>query len=253
MKIFPKREMLIISLLLFSLVSCKKSTDSRITEFVFAYRNSFAAVANSNPYIVSSSAEKTSANEVTIRFYTKSTEETSMESDLLRKSLPEIVGTAILQEPSSKQLINDGVKFNVKILDEGGQNVLYSKVFDKESVGKSPATNNTGTPGIAQILDGFNKNLPVTDPSTGIKIVKIEAGDDQDIIYKAIVPPNMAELFKSDGAKELLKEELLRSPQIKDILMRSENFGISKLKYKYMDEKENLITEISISKADLKL
>ncbi|RYE81903.1 MAG: S9 family peptidase, partial [Methanosarcinales archaeon] len=61
-----------------------------------------------------------------------------------------------------------------KVLDEIGQNVLYSEVYDQKSPGKS--TNQiaaTEDPGIGQILESFNKNLPITDPSTGIKIVKI--------------------------------------------------------------------------------
>lgn len=253
MKIFLKREIIVISLLLLCLVSCKKSTDTRIAEFVSEYRNSVALVAKSSPYIASTSAEKTAPNEVTIRIYTKSTDETELESDLIRKSLPDAIGTALLQEPSCKELMNDGVKFNIKVLDENGQKVFYSEVFDKKSLEKPTSqTATTSDPGIGQILESFNKNLPITDPSTGIKIVKIEAGTDHDIIYHAVVPSNMVQLFKLDGTNEILKDELLRNPQIKQILSKSEGFGISKLKYRYVDEKENLITEISISKSDIK-
>jgi len=255
MKIFLKQEIIIISLSLFCLVSCKKSTESKISEFISVYKKTFTSIAESNPYIVSTSAEKTAADEITIRFYTKSSgeDDNDIGIDMVRKSLPEVIGAAISQEKDGKDLINNGVKFNIKILDENGQKVFYSEVYDKNSIEKTVSSNPIQTNGgINQVLDVFNKSLPITDPTTGIKIVNISAGTDNDIIYTAVIPEAMIEVFKLDGTKEMLKDDLLRNSQIKELLLKSKAYGISKLKYIYKDEKDNAIVEVVINTSDIK-
>ena len=131
------------------------------------------------------------------------------------------IAVALNSEKSINELVEDGVNFKIKVIDKDGQ-LQYTEIYDKskfQSLGKIDLNPETGTSteDLNKILDIYNKNLPQEDPSTGIKITKIEAGNNHDIIYSAEVPDELKEVLKLNNAKTLMKDEMLRQPQIQNI------------------------------------
>lgn len=236
--------------------SCQKSLDHRMVQFISEYQNAIGPLTRNNNYISSSSAEKSAADEITIRFYLKEQSGEDLGLEMVKKSLPQVIATALNKEKIGQDLINDGVKFRIRIVDEKGKKVFYSETFDKNNIPKETASNfatsKNNDQELQQILEIFNKNLPITDSESGIKVMKIALGTNQDIIYTAVVPDDFKEAMKTEGAKEMMKEEMLRDPQIKMLLSRSHELNITKLTYHYKDEKGNLLNDVTISSSEIK-
>lgn len=248
--------LVLLFFILIAFSSCKKSLDHRMVQFVSEYQNAIGPLTRDNNYISSSSAEKSGADEITIRFYLKDQAGEDIGLEMIKKSLPQVMAKALNKEKIGQDLVNDGVKFRIRVVDEKGKNVFYSETFDKNNIPKDDPANLLSTKNqdgeISQVLEVFNKNLPIIDPETGLKITKIELGKNQDIIYTAIVPNELKEAMKTEGAKEMMKEEMLRDPQIKMLLSRSHELNITKLSYHYKDEKGNLLSEVTISSSEIK-
>ncbi|GEM_PF-709060 len=249
----------VILLLIFaiSLTACKKSADSKINEFIQGYNSATANISRNNPVIASSSAEKTGPNEITISIKT-TTGSDEMESQLMKSSFPQLIGQLLNSSSPKSNLMDEGINFKVNVFDKNG-NKLVSQALDKNTIGKSSLNvenfangNSPSQSELNELLSVFNKNLPITDPSTGIKILKMEAGSENDIVYHAEVPDELKEVLKMDGAKQLMKDEMLRQPQLRQILSQTSKLGIDKLRYLYKDKAGNLIEEITLNQSDLK-
>lgn len=249
------KNLLLILLVFISLVSCK-STSDKASDFVRMYNRSGAMIGNS--YIKSTKAAYIKSGNIDIVIETKYNNG-DIETEIMKNSLPDLIGQVIKSDRLGKELLDAGVVFNVKVY---GTNfvLLASKSLDKTNInagsdslvstianGEKPSRSQ-----LNQVLDIFNKNLPVVDKESGISILKMSADDNNNIIYIAEVPDDLAMLLENNQAKSMMKEELLQSPQIKQVLSKTAEFGVTNLKYIYQTKAGKVISEIEISKNDLK-
>lgn len=235
------------------LVACKTKED-KVQDFVKMYNNSSSMMVNQ--MIKSTKASSTSAELVNIDV-TTTYQSGDMETQLVSKSLPDLIAQAIQSEKIGKELFEEGVKFNLKV-HSADSKIIIDKTIDKNNVNKSvdfkaiasgdkPSTND-----LNQILEAFNKNLPMVDPSTGTKIVSIKADKDKNLIYTNEVPDSYVPMLKMDGAEQKMKEEMIKMPQVQQVFQQTAVLGVNNLKYIYTDSKGTVIKEIVISKSDLK-
>lgn len=220
------------------------------------YNQSSSMMTNS--MIKSTKAIDSGNDQITIEVNTSNEVGDEMQAELMKTSLPELIGQAIKSEPKGRELLDRGVKFNIKIYGVGAR-VIADEVIDSKNIKgdaeKDPKSISVGSSGPDQlnaVLDIFNKNLPSEDPSTGIKIMSIKADNESNIVYTAQVPESFQKLFQVEGAEQIVKDEMLRSPQIQQIFSKTERLGVKDLIYKYTDANGKNIKEIKITKEDLK-
>lgn len=242
---------LILALLL---VSCE-SDDQKMQKFVQMYNNSASLV---NTPQVQSTKAFVRGNDIVIDVYTKISED-EVEGELLQKVYPDLIGQLINSEPKGKELLEKDVVFKLNVFDAKGQPITRSEV-NKETVKKAPQVDmkNFGSgaksnpEGLKQMLEVFNKSLPITDKSSGVTILKIDVDAKNNLVYTAEVPENLKNLFLIEGSEALVKKELVKSPQIKDVLKQGRVFGINELHYDYVDKNKKLLKTIVISENDLR-
>lgn len=237
------------------LTACQTKND-KINDFVNIYNRSSSMMTSHT--IKSSKAVATGPDEITIEVNTSSQPEDDMEAQLIKSSLPELIGQAIKSEPKGKELLDSGVKFNLKIYGANAR-VIADEVIDSKSLNgniskdiQSIAQGNAGASQLNAVLEVFNKNLPMEDKSTGTKIMSIKADEENNIVYTAQVPDSYKEMLQIEGSEKFLKDEMLRSPQVQQIFTKTSALGVNNLKYVYTDSKGNTIKEITITKADIK-
>ena len=144
-----------------------------------------------NSMIKSTKAINSGNDEITIEVNTSNEAGDDMQADMIKTSLPQLIGQAIKSEPIGNELLNKGVKFNVKIYGIGAR-LLAEEVLDNKNIKgnagndlKSIAKGSSGPDQLNAVLDIFNKNLPSEDPSSGIKIMSIKADEESNIVYLA--------------------------------------------------------------------
>lgn len=181
-----------------------------------------------------------------------------MQTELIKSSLPELLGQVIKSQPEGKELLDKGVKFNIKIYGAGAR-VIADEVIDSKTIKgdiskdiQSIADGNSGSSELNTVLEVFNKNLPSEDKATGIKIMSIKADEENNIVYTAQVPTEIKEMLAIEGSEQILKDEMLRSPQVQQIFSKTGALGVKNLKYRYTDTNGKTLKEITITKADIK-
>lgn len=235
------------------LIACQTKED-KIQDFVKMYNNTSSMMINQ--MIKSTTASSTSPDIITIDINTTYLS-SDMESELVSKSIPDLIAQAIKSEKIGKELFDSGVKFNLKV-HSADSKLLVDKTIDKnnlkESVdfkaiaeGKKPDTDE-----LNQILETFNQNLPIVDKSTGTKVVSIKADENKNIVYTNEVPDNYAPILEMEGSEKLMKEQLVNTPEIQQIFTKTQVLGVNNLKFVYTDSKGKVIKEIVISKNDIK-
>ncbi len=247
------KNILIIFFTSLMLIACKTKED-KVQDFVKMYNNSSSMMINQ--MIKSTNASSTSADLVNIDV-TTTYQSGDMESELVSKSLPDLIAQAIKSEKIGKELFDEGVKFNLKV-HSADSKIIMDKTIDKNNVnesvdfngiasGKEPDSND-----LNKILEAFNKNLPMVDPATGTKIISIKADKDKNLIYTNEVPDSYVPMLKLEGAEKKMKEEMIKTPQIQQVFQQTAVLGVNNLKYIYTDSKGKVIKEIVITKSDLK-
>lgn len=235
------------------LMACQTKED-KVQDFVKMYNNSSSMMMNQ--MIKSTKASSTNADQVNIDVNTNY-QSSDLESELVSKSLPELIAQAIKSEKSGKELFESGVKFNLKVYSADSK-LIIDKMIDKNNVnhsvdfksiaeGDKPNSNE-----LNQILEAFNKNLPMVDQTTGTKIMSIKADENNNLIYTNEVPDSYIPMLNAEGADKLMKDEMIKTPQIQQIFKQTAVLGVNNLKYVYTDSKGKVIKEIVITESDLK-
>ncbi|MBW7675024.1 hypothetical protein [Chryseobacterium chendengshani] len=247
------KNILIIFLTSLMLVACKTKED-KVQDFVKMYNGSSSMMINQ--MIRSTSASSTSPDQINIDVNT-TYQSNDIESELVSKSLPDLIAQAIKSEKLGKELFESGVKFNLKVYSADSK-VIIDKMIDNKNVKESvdfkaiAAGEKPSSDELNQILEAFNKNLPIVDQTTGTKIVSIKADEHKNIIYTNEVPDSYIPMLKVEGTDKLMKDEMVKTPQIRQIFTQTSRLGVNNLKYLYTDSKGNMIKEIVISKNDIK-
>lgn len=135
----------------------------------------------------------------------------------------------------------------MKVNKEKLQKILNSIDDAKGNFGNDNTSNQ-----LKDLLRILNKDLPIVDKNTGIKITRIDVNKQNELVYSAIVPESMDEALKSESAKEVMKEEILRSGNLNSVLNNIQQYNISVIKYIYNDSKGKQIVELKFSAEDYK-
>ncbi len=251
MKINLNSKINVVALVLAGLMmSCEKSKEDKLDDFVTHFNTSTQGVQNSTLKLVKS--EKVGSDKVTLHFSTPFNIETA-EVSVIKASLVQLIGKMLWSNNDYKKLLNDGASFIVIVKGNDGKEIL------KEVVNKSGMTSNTiiNTPNgkhreLNQMLEVFNAGLPVTDSLSGVKITQISLGDEKDVIYTAVVPQKIEEAVKNPKAKEVIKKDMSKDQQLKKVYLDLKKFDVDLLKYQYRDSNGKLLQEVQMREKDFK-
>lgn len=247
-------------LILFQLlmVSCNNK-QQKMQDYVKNFNTSADFLRNE---IITSAVSEVSVpdNEIKITFQTnlQQSEETKI---VYNKTLPTLFADVLQRDSSSMDLLEEGVHFKVSFLADDSSE-LTNLIVDSKKINElmklslpntaTPSSNSKIRPEIQQMLALMNANMPIENKADGTKILKIEINDNEELIYKVEVPDDFAALMKMESAKELIKESLLRNGELKKIFSTVNRFGISTIKYEYLNKKGVVVSSNSITEKDLK-
>lgn len=242
-------KLFIYSLVIALFMTSCLTPDQKARTFVEQYNK-----ANKNPFsgMRKNFARYDKDGTITIKIYT-SFKSDEMGLELIKNSMPEIIGGHLLNDPKVKELLELDKEFDVYVYD------AYNKQIVKETVSKdspySPLkakeTNISSFEGqeLSTIISILNKNLPITD-EMGITLSNINVNRG-DLVYTAEIPDDLKDLFEIEGVSDLLKEELVKDTNLINALRQTQKYKIENIVYKYVDKKGNTLKEVKISSADL--
>lgn len=245
------RKLLFVLMASVLLMACKTEKD-KVQDFVDMYNRSSSLIANNK--IKSTKATAMSENQVDISVETDY-QKGEMETELVTSALPDLIGQAIRSEKLGQELLDKGVKFNIKVLGSGSQVILdksidnknLSKDVDFKAIAKGDKPNSQQ---LNTILESFNKNLPIEDPSTGTKITNIKADEENNLVYTCEVPDSFKTALAMEGTDAAMKEAMLKSGQIRQVFSQISVLGINHIKYLYTDKDGKVLKEITITKEE---
>jgi hypothetical protein len=239
------------------LVSCK-NTKQKMQDYVNSYNNSTSMMQDE--VITHTSAKALlQDNKIEIRIDTNLDQSASNKS-IYKDMFPAFLGETMKKDPASVELINEGVTFEIYFL-ANNSTVLAELKVDREELKKLLAKNNTNSldkntgsdvdSEMQQMLALMNQNMPIVNED-GTKVLKIDISDKNELVYKIEVPKQYSEVLKGEGAKVLMKENILRSSDLKNIIGSIKRYGITTIKYIYQDAKGQLVNDIILTEKDLK-
>jgi len=241
------------------LVSCK-NTQEKMQDYVNNF-NSYASLLQNGIITSASAAASIPENEIQINFQTN-LEQNDDSKEIYNKTLPSLIANLLKKDPTSMDLVDEGVHFKVAFLAENGAN-LSELIVDKKKMNellKEPAftppvvasKNPYLTPQMQEILALLNKNMPIENKAEGTKILKIDITEANELVYKVEVPNDYAALLKMDSANELVKESIIRSGDFRKVISAVSRFGITTVKYQYQNAKGAVVNTITLTQNDLK-
>ena len=244
----------------FLIVSCQ-NTQQKMQGYVNSYNNS-AALFSDN--IITSTKAKAflDKNKIEIRIDTN-LEQNETNKTLYSQLFPGILAQMLTKESESKELIEEGVVFDVYFLANDYSELAQLKVDKKElekllkgsidltAAEKAKASNTGVNSQMQEMLILMNRNMPIKN-ADGSKILKIEVNEKDELVYDIEVPKEFADVLKGESSKALIKDELLRTPNLKNIFSSVQKFGVTKIVYNYLDEKGKSVNNIVINETDLK-
>lgn len=245
--------------LLFLMVSCQ-NTQQKMQSYVNTYNNS-AALFNDN--IITSTKAKAllEKNKIEIRIDTN-LEQNETNKTLYSQLFPGILAQMLTKEADSKELIEEGVIFDVYFLAKDYSELAQLEVDKKElakllkggidltEAEKAEASKSGVNSQMQEMLILMNRNLPITN-ADGSKILKIEVNGQNELLYKIELPKEFAEVLKGESSKALIKDELLRTANLKTVFGSVKKYGVTKIVYNYTDDKGKAVNTIIITEKDL--
>lgn len=233
-----------------SFTCCKKenSKDVLMDNFVKSMKTNASKMDTSAVSLVRT--EKTGNNEITLSFNTPLSED-QMQPQLISSAVQDIMIKIIRKDPKNIQLLDKGVNFKVVLTGKNGKK-LYSDIINKSSMSaKKPDTSvNIKHSQLNQMLEISNGNLPIVDSATGIKITKIALGNHNDVIYTAEVPKSIENMVKMEENRSIIKSNMAKDKQFKQMLKDLKAYDISSLKYQYRNQNGKLLQEIEMKEND---
>ncbi|MTH14281.1 hypothetical protein [Flavobacterium sp. LC2016-01] len=254
-------QVLFVLTILLSLSSCM-DTKQKTQAFVNSYNNSAANFSNE---IIISTEAKAFHNEKRIEINV----ETSIEQNENNKSIygqmfPLFLKEALTTDQNVKDLIEEGVVFDVNFLADDRTSIAEFKIDQKElaallkkNAGKptisaeSLASSDSDTQ-LQQILVMMNQNMPFKN-NDGSKILKIYVNDKKQLVYQVEMPEDVLEILKNNAANSLVKESILREGQLQKVASTVSRYGIKDIKYEYLNAKGKIVNSMVITEKDLKL
>jgi len=243
---------MILSLSFFFL-SCKKketTKDEMMKEFVENYNSQKTKIENST--VVFENSEQTSPNEITLNFSSALSSET-IQPQLIKKAITDLMIQIIRKNPKNIHLLNKGVNFKIQLTGKNGKKIATEIVNKSSMTSKKPDfSQNEKHQQLNQLLEVSNSNLPVTDPSSGVKITKVFLGTNNDVIYNAEVPDKMKEIIKTSENQSIIKKNMSKDKAFIKMVKELKAFDIKSVKYQYRDQSGKLLQEVEVTQNDVK-
>lgn len=249
--LLKQRNLFLVSMVfVLSLAGCL-STAQKAKNFVDQYNKE--AKINSSGIIKSTSAKLVSDKKIRILFQTYYAPNDDG-IDFLKTSSTSLLTAALPNIKSVKTLFDEGVIFEYVLL-ASDNSIINSALVDKKAFDEISKVTEGGSNSKDDQLDKMmvilNKQLPYTDPSTGVKITKIFV-EGNAVVYKSEMPDELAANFNGDESLKLMKAEIIKTGNLKRALSSMEVFNITKLIYRYYRTNGKLLAEIPVEKKDLR-
>ncbi|RZL48142.1 MAG: hypothetical protein EOP00_09995 [Pedobacter sp.] len=269
-----KKQIYLIALFLsFAAISCTKSTLQQTGEFVSDYNAAASSQINSfygrfsDNIIMQTYAEtfpsEENQNRLDIKIVLRSKfKRDDPEIEQYKDIVPASFFYVIKKDKRASYLIRNGVKFRVVYCSRNDR-VISDLIIDKakmlELSQQKPEleiakakNNNSISADVKQILIALNNSLPIViDHELQIKMTKVDVNKLNELEYSLEIGDEMTERIKSDAAKELLKENILRNPNTRQLFMKVKSIGLSNIKYIYKDKTGKKLNEVLITESDL--
>lgn len=253
-----KRRNLFLVLMVFILafVGCQ-TTAQKAKNFVDQYNNE---IKMSNSGIsMSSHAQLVSDKKIRVFFQTNYNKEDDG-FDFLKSSASSILISSLPDIKLLNNLFEDGVEFEYVLLAKDksiiGSTLINKKLYDEYTKTAEGSANvkdkNLSSTEIQfeKMLVMLNRQLPYTEPSTGVKITQIFSKKNA-LVYKSEMPDQLAKNYNGETTLILMKAEIIKSDKVKTALSSMEEFNINKLIYRYYRTNGKLLAEIPVEKKDL--
>lgn len=242
------------------LVSCK-NTSQKMENYITTYNKSTQLITND--FITYTSARAfLKDNKIEIMFITN-LEQNESNKMIYKQTLPDLFAEMLKKEELSMELIDEGINFEVFWLakdqtileqftiDKKKLNELLKKDIKNGSVEKTVSSSTNASSDLQEMVALMNKNMPIKN-TDGTKVLKIEINEKNELVYQIEAPNDFAKLLKNEGAKEIIKESILRSGNLKNIISAVQTYGINTIKYEYRDTKGKEVNDVVLTAKDLR-
>jgi len=246
-----------INILIFSFLtfifSCnkkEKAKDDLIREFVSANHSEKTGIQDSVFSLIKT--EQSGANEISLTFQSDLSAD-NLQPKLIKSAVTDLLVKIIKKDPKNMILLDKGVNFKIKLTGKDGKTIT-EEILNKSNISaaKPDSDLNEKHNHLNQLLEMSNSNLPVVDSLTGIKIVKVALGSNDDVIYTAEVPDKMKELVKTSENKAVIRQNMSKDKQFGKMVSELKNFDINSVKYQYRDKNGKLLQEVEMTEKDFK-
>ncbi len=254
-----KRILFLFLLISLSFASCG-TKESRMQDFVSEYNTSATTIIGGNPTIKGTSAKVKDKNKIEIVFNYNLPYETAYKTTYSQIA-PALMANVFKGQPKLQQLLNDGTIFEVIMTASGGQELVKMEldkatvdaIMKEQNGDNGPISITTGRQDqqLESMLKIMNKNLPIVDKQAGTKITKIEVNEDKELVYTVVVDKALADAIKSEAAKQAMKESILHNEGLKIAFSNNSRYGITKVRYLYVDDTGKTVNDILIMQSDI--
>ena len=267
-----KQTYFVVLLICLTAMSCTKSTLQQTSEFVWDYN----AAANSqstgllhsfgNNIIMQSYAEtfpsEENQNKLDIKIVLRSKfKRDDPEIERYKDIAPASFFHFISKDKRASYLVRNGVKFRIVycsrndrvvsdlIIDAAKMQELSQQKPDVE-IAKVGANSSISLE-VKQILITLNNSLPIViDRELQMRMIKVDVNKLNELEYSLEIGSEMTGRIKSEAAKELLKEDILRSPNTRPLFMQIKSLGLSTIRYIYKDKAGHKLNDVLITEDD---
>jgi hypothetical protein len=245
---------IIFGMLVIILISCK-SNEEKLRIFIDQFNKAASMDASYQKFTCS--GEVISPDLARFTFRSKYDAESIQERMFLQTM--EIMEQNLITTTGFMQgLVKDGVSIDMVYKGYDG-GVLKIKRIDKNNIdslvsvskAKPLSKGQSQMDVLKTMLETWNKNMPMEDKNNGLRILGIDLGDQQSIVYKIQYLDPEVEKLINDESVSFLKDEALRNPALREIINSVTSFGISKLEYHIMSSKNEKLAQFTIDRSEM--
>jgi hypothetical protein len=248
---------------IFLILSCR-STDDKIKDFVKEFN---VSRTNENTGMYSSvSAEELPNKKIKLTFKSDIMSNKEDENGFTKTFANTFISYLVSNVKEVPTLINEGVEIEIHFVAKDDSEISSAtlnkksmeEVFKKKQeqlLSTKPTENYVESlevdPSTREVLAIMNKDLPYEDKKNGTTIIKIYINKEKQIVYDVKVTDIFADVLKTDDGRNLIRDGMLRQPQLKGLLDGLSPLGVGEIKYNYMNKSEKTIAEIKLAKKDI--
>lgn len=245
---------MVFGMLVVWMCSCQ-SNEQKLKIFIDQFNKAAAMDASNQKFTCS--AEVISPELARFTFRTTYDSE-SLQEKLYLQTMEFMEQNLVTTTGFMKELVKDGVSIDMVYKGFDGR-VLLSKRIDKKNIDSLIAVTKANPVPTGQsqmdvlktMLETWNKNMPMEDKASGLRILGIDVGDNQSIVYKIQYLDPEVEKLINDETVSYLKDEALRNPALQEIINSVTSLGISKLEYHIISSKNEKIAAFTIDRSEM--